>query len=165
LAMSEDPVQPAVTITFDCTPLRTLPRIDIPLDASPGYRARLERLQRAVARHGTRNTYYLTNAFCVFRFTNATDTGWVRFAFEGTLITDDTDSRATGSDLAICLETETCDWLTQPVVEWLKVSVRHAVEAEFDRFIAAGDLTKTNERIQREQAASDAAGGYLGMNL
>ncbi|NBS33263.1 MAG: hypothetical protein EBS83_10805 [Planctomycetia bacterium] len=44
----------------------------------------------------------------------------MRFAFEGTVITDETDSRTVGSDLAVCLDTETCDWLTQPAVEWLK---------------------------------------------
>ena len=50
-------------------------------------------------------------------------------------------------------------------VEWLKLSAKHAVEAEFDRYIAAGDLSRALERLAREQAASDAAGGFLGMNL
>ena len=57
------------------------------------------------------------------------------------------------------------DWLTQPAVEWLKNTVGHAVEIEFDRYIAAGDLSKAINRIERDQAASDAAGGFLGMNL
>jgi hypothetical protein len=39
------------------------------------------------------------------------------------------------------------------------------VEAEFDRYIAAGDLAKARERLAREQAKIDEAGGYLGMNL
>ena len=56
-------------------------------------------------------------------------------------------------------------WLTQPAVRWLALSARHAVEAEFNRYIAAGDLNRALERIAREQAASDAAGGFLGMNL
>jgi len=63
------------------------------------------------------------------------------------------------------LALETCDWLTQPAVNWLELSVKHAVEAEFNRYIAAGDLSRALERLAREQAASDAAGGYLGMNL
>lgn len=154
-----------MAITFDCTPLRSVSRLDIPLDASPRYRARLERMQRAVAAHGTRNTYYLADGSCTFRFTNDADRGWVRFSFQGTVFTDESDLRTTGSDLEIVLDVETCDWLTQPAVEWLGVSAKHAVEAEFDRYIAAGDLAKAKERLAREQASSDAAGGYLGMNL
>lgn len=163
--MSESAAQPAVVIEFDCTPLRSVPRFDIPLDASPAYRARVERFQRAIARHGTRNTYYLTNAFCMFRFTNEPDSGWVRFAVEGTVITDDSDSRTVGSDLDIRIDKETCDWLTQPAVTWLALSAKHAVETEFNRYIAAGDLSRALERLAKEQAASDAAGGFLGMNL
>ena len=156
---------PTVAITFECTPLRSVPRFDIPLDASPGYRRRLARMQRAVAGHGTRNAYYLTDGACTFRFTNDPEDGWVRFAFEGTVLTDDADARTIGSDLEVTIDLETCDWLTQPAVEWLKLSVKHAVEAEFNRFIAAGDLSRALERLAREQEASDAAGGYLGMNL
>lgn len=163
--MSEASSSPPVAIVFECTPLRSVPRLDIPLDASPRYRARLERMQRAVAEHGTRNAYYLTDGSCTFRFTNDPDSGWARFRFEGTLFTDDADQRTTGGDLEITLDVETCDWLTQPAVEWLTVSVKHAVEAEFDRYIAAGDLAKAKERLAREQAQSDEAGGYLGMNL
>ncbi len=163
--MSEASTIPAVEITFDCTPLRSVRWIDIPSDASPVYRQRLERVRQAVARHGTRNTYYLTNGSCTFRLTNAPTGGWVQFAFEGTVLTDDADKTTVGSDLAARLEKETCDWLTQPAVAWLAVSVKHAVEAEFDRYIAAGDLARTEERLAREQAASDASGGFLGMNL
>jgi len=163
--MSGDVSLPAVAITFECTPLRSVPRLDIPLDASPGYRRRLERMQRAVGRHGTRNAYYLTDGGCTFRFTNEAESGWVRFGFEGAVLTDELDAKTIGSDLEITLDLETCDWLTQPAVEWLRLSVKHAVEAEFDRYIAAGDLSRALERLAREQAASDAAGGYLGMNL
>ena len=73
--------------------------------------------------------------------------------------------RTIGSDLQVALVRETCDWLTQPAVEWLRLSVKHAVETEFDRYIAAGDLSRALERLAREQAASDAAGGFVGMNL
>jgi hypothetical protein len=163
--MSEAAPPPPVSITFDCTPLRSVPRFDIPLDASPAYRRRAERLQRAVGSHGTRNTYYLADGGCTFHFTNDPAVGWVRFKFEGTLITDDTDTKTIGSDLDIVLDQETCDWLTQPAVAWLGLAAKHAVEVEFDRYIAAGDLSRALDRLAREQAASDAAGGYLGMNL
>ena len=163
--MSEPAFRPAVAITFDCTPLRSVPRLDIPLDASPVYRARLERMQQAVAQHGLRNTYYLMNGSCTFSFTNDPAAGWVRYSFQGTLITDDADLRTIGSDLTVVLDRETCDWLTQPAVDWLANSVRRAVEIEFNRFIADGDLSRALERLAREQAASDAAGGFLGMNL
>ncbi|MFM7109137.1 MAG: hypothetical protein ACKOZU_11185 [Planctomycetaceae bacterium] len=163
--MGDEGSLPAVAITFECTPLRSVPRFDVPLDASPGYRRRLERLQRAVGRHGTRNAYYLTDGACTFRFTNDPESGWARFAFEGTVLTDEVDARTIGSDLEIALDLETCDWLTQPAVEWLKLSAKHAVETEFDRYIAAGDLSRALDRLAREQAQSDAAGGYLGMNL
>jgi len=163
--MADPDILPAVAISFDCTPLRSVPRLDIPLDASPVYRRRLERMQRAVGRHGTRNTYYLTGGSCTFRFTNEPESGWVRFTFEGTVLTDDADSKTIGSDIETTLALETCDWLTQPAVNWLQLSVKHAVEAEFNRYIAAGDLSRALERLAREQAASDAAGGYLGMNL
>jgi len=160
-----DPDALAVAIEFECTPLRSVPRLDIPLDASPVFRRRLERMQRAVAAHGVRTSYYLTEGTCTFRLTNDPVSGWVQFSFEGTVLTDDADRRTAGSDLEIALVRETCDWLTQPAVEWLTLSVRYAVEAEFDRYIAAGDLARVLERQAREQAASDAAGGFLGMNL
>lgn len=156
---------PPLPIAFECTPLRSVPRLDVPLDASPGFRRRLERMQRAVAAHGTRNAYYLTDGTCTFRLTNDPASGWVQFEFEGTVLTDDADRRTIGSALEVALVRETCDWLTQPAVEWLRLSVKHAVEAEFDRYIAAGDLSRALERLTREQAASDAAGGFVGMNL
>jgi hypothetical protein len=89
----------------------------------------------------------------------------VRFTFEGTVLTDDGDGRCVGSDLDVRLDQETCDWLTQPAVSWLTLTVSHAVTAEFDRYIEAGDLDRAKERLAREQAASDAHGGFLGMNL
>jgi hypothetical protein len=163
--MSDASSSPIVAIRFDCTPLRSVRQIDIPPDASPAYRARLERVQRAVSQHGTRNTYYLTNGSCTFHFTNNPAVGWVRFLVEGTVLTDAADTRTVGSDLDIRLDKETCDWLTQPAVQWLTLSAKHAMEAEFDRYIAAGDLARAQERLAREQAVSDASGGFLGMNL
>ena len=163
--MSDQPSRPIVAISFECTPLRSVRQVSIPSEASPAYRSRLERVQQAISQHGTRNTYYLTNGFCTFQFTNDPDLGWVRFAVEGTVLTDEADTKTVGSDLAIRLDKETCDWLTQPAVQWLTRSDKHAVETEFDRYIAAGDLARAEERLARERAASDASGGYLGMNL
>jgi len=163
--MSDLPSRPIVAISFDCTPLRSVRQVTIPPEASPAYRGRLERVQRAIGQHGTRNTYYLTNGACTFQFTNDPDAGWVRFAVEGTVLTDEADTKTVGSDLAVRLDKETCDWLTQPAVEWLTLSVKRAVEVEFDRYIAAGDLARAEQRLAREQAASDASGGFLGMNL
>ena len=68
-------------------------------------------------------------------------------------------------DLAITLERETCDWLTAPATAWLTETVSQAVRAEFDLFIAAGDLEQTIKRIEKLQAASDERGGYVGMYL
>jgi len=160
-----EPSSPPVGIRFDCTPLRAAVRATVPAEASPRFRALVERMQRAAGRHGTRNAYYLSNASCRFRFTNSPDSGWAEFTVEGTVLTDDRDTRTVGSDLDVTLARETCDWLTQPAVAWLEVAARRAVEAEFDRYIAAGDLGRVLERLASEQAASDAAGGFLGMNL
>ena len=63
-------MEPPVTITFDCTPLRSVSRFDSPLGASPACRKRLEQFQDTVTKHDTRDTYYLTDAVCQFRFTN-----------------------------------------------------------------------------------------------
>jgi hypothetical protein len=60
---------------------------------------------------------------------------------------------------------ETCDWLTEPVVHWFAETVPVAVRAEFDRYIGAGDLKQTIERLQRLQSESDAHGGFVGMYL
>lgn len=155
----------AVDVSFDCLPLRSVGRFDIPLDASPKFRERCERLVRAVQTHGTHNTYYLSNARCVFRLTNAPETGLLEFRFEGTLLTDETDSRARRGDFQIELIRETCDWLIKPVVEWFYLTVERAALAEFDRYIEAGDLARTVERIKELQARSDQQGGFVGMYL
>jgi len=43
--------------------------------------------------------------------------------------------------------------------------VTHAVRVEFDRYIQAGDLKRTIERMEKLRAESDAQGGFLGMGL
>ena len=37
-----------VEVSFDCLPLRSIARLDIPIDASPKYRARCERIKAAM---------------------------------------------------------------------------------------------------------------------
>ena len=154
-----------VEIAFDCLPLRSVGRLDIPLDASPKYRARCERIKTAIERHGSHNTYFLYNATCTFHLTNREGLGTLEFRFEGTVITDSTDMQAQHADLEVELIRETCDWLTAPIVNWFEQSVSHAVAIEFDRYIAAGNLQAAKDRIARLQAETEEKGGYLGMYL
>lgn len=154
-----------VEIVFDCLPLRSLPRLDLPLDAPDELRAQAERVRMAAARHGLHNTYYLHNAHCLYRLTNDPQIGMLRFSFEGTVITDSEDRRTVQTDLAVELRAETCDWLTEPVVAWFQETVAKAVAVEFDRFIAAGDLARTVERIEKLRAQADTHGGFLGMGI
>jgi hypothetical protein len=154
-----------VEITFDCLPLRSVGRMDIPLDASPKFRERCERIKAALAHHGSFNTYYVYNAGCKFHLTNHDEVGMLEFRFEGTIITDASDLAAKHADLQVELVRETCDWLTAPVVDWFHTSVQHAVRVEFDRYIEAGDLAKAKERMAKLQAEIEKSGGYLGMYL
>lgn len=154
-----------VEIAFDCLPLRTVTRTDVPLDASPGLAAKMLRVKAAIEKHGTLNTYFLHNASCSFHFTNDPREGMVQFAFQGVVLTDPADLSARSCELEIALERETCEWLDQSIVDWLKASVKVAVLVEFNRYIAAGDLRKAQERIEKIQKASDQVGGYVGMYL
>lgn len=154
-----------VEISFDCLPLRSVGRMDIPMDASPKYRARCERIKASMERHGSHNSYYLYNAGCTFHLTNQPDLGMLEFRFEGTVLTDEADLTTRLCDLEVELVRETCDWLTQPVVAWFKESVPHAVSVEFNRYISAGDLEQTKKRMEALQAKADQAGGYVGMYL
>ena len=74
-----------VDITFDCLPLRSVGRMDIPLDASPKYRARCERIKQQLAAYGSHNTYYLYNARCAFHLTNEPELGILVIRSEGDL--------------------------------------------------------------------------------
>lgn len=154
-----------VEIEFDCLPLRSVTRFDIPLDASPKYRARCECIKAAIEKHGSLNTYYLYNARCRFRVTNSPDIGLIEFSLEGTVITNKDDTRCQHCDLAVELEKETCDWLTQPIAKWFEETVFYAVSAEFDRYIAAGDLEQARKRLEKIEAASDESDGFMGMYL
>lgn len=154
-----------VDISFDCLPLRSVGRLDIPIDASPKYRARCEQIKHALETHGSFNSYYLYNARCVFHLTNSDEIGMLEFRFEGTALTDTSDQLTERCDLKVELLRETCDWLTEPIVEWFRETVPKSVAVEFDRYIAAGDLAQAVKRIERIQAEADKQGGYVGMYL
>jgi hypothetical protein len=156
---------PKVDIQFDCVPLRTLGSTAIPDDASPKFRALVTRILQARDAHGSLNSYYLHRAHCCFFFTNDPQIGSVRFTFEGTVLTDSEDRKTRHCHLQIHLEQETCPWLNEGIVTWLAESVHQAVRVEFDRYIAAGDLSRAEERLKEIQKQSDALGGFLGMHL
>ncbi len=154
-----------VDIAFDCLPLRSISRWDSPLDASPKYGQLLHTLKTAADKHGLHNTYFLHNANCTFRLTNHADIGMLDFSFQGIVLTDAEDQRTRGSDMEVKLVRETCDWLTEPVVQWFAESVARAVEVEFNRYIEAGDLARTAQRVDLIQAQCDDQEGFLGMFL
>lgn len=153
-----------VEISFDCLPLRSVTRMDIPIDASPKYRAHCERVKAAIERHGTHNTYFLYNSECIFHLTNG-DEGMLQFTFHGVLITDDLDQETRACFLDVELKRETCEWLTEPIVAWFAETVPRAVGVEFNRYIAAGNLQQTLDRIAKLQAEMESQGGYMGMFL
>ncbi len=154
-----------VGIEFDCLPLRSVGRLDIPMDASPKFRQRAEHIKNAIDTHGSHNTYFLYNASCTFHLTNSPELGMIQYSFEGTVMTDEADSKTVRSDLQVTLVRESCDWLIAPAPDWLSQAVSHAVEVEFDRYIAAGDLAQTVQRIAKLQAELDDRGGFVGMYL
>ena len=154
-----------VEIDFDCLPLRTVERLDIPIDASPKYRARCERIKAAIEKHGSFNSYYLHNAHCAYHLANSDQMGLVRFRFEGTVLTDKEDQHCHLCDLQVKLASETCEWLNEPIVEWFAQTVPRSVAIEFDRYIEAGDLDKTKARIEKISADNEEAGGFIGMYL
>lgn len=154
-----------VRIEFDCLPMRSLGRLDVPIDAPPALEAKAGRVKAALAKHGQHNTFYLHNASCTFFLTNDDNVGMLEFRFEGTVLTDAEDRKAQRCDLKVELARETCDWLTEPVVAWFAETVERAVLVEFDRYIATGDLGRTVARMQKIEAESDARAGFLGMGL
>lgn len=90
-----------VDIRFDCLPLRSIGRWDIPLDASPRFRARCERIKSALHKHGAFNTYYLQNGVCRFHLSNQASEGVLEFTFDGTVTTDSRDEQAAAADLRV----------------------------------------------------------------
>ncbi|MDB4331710.1 hypothetical protein OAA27_01425 [bacterium] len=154
-----------VDLEFECLPLRAVTRFDVPMDASPVYEQFLLRVKQAISKHGSHNTYYVHRGECTYHLTNSREIGSVILSFEGTVLTDQDDRKAKAVDVVVELKQETCPWLTEPVVDFLAESVRHAVLVEFDRYIAAGDLERTEQRIRAVQAKSDESDGFVGMYL
>lgn len=135
------------------------------MDASPKLEAKLLRIRQAIEQHGTFNTYYLHNAACTFHFTNDRSVGSVKFEVEGTLFTNQEDKAAVSTHFQVQLEKETCDWLNQGIVSWLAESVPRAIRVEFNRYIAAGDLAKTRERMESIEQSVEESRGFVGMYL
>jgi hypothetical protein len=156
---------PAVQIEFDCIPLRSVPRWDVPIDASVEYRFRCEQLKRATAKHGFHNSYYLSNGRCEFNLTNDPDVGLIAFHFEGTLLTDADDQHVGSADLEVRLGQDTCDWLTAPVELWFHETVRRAVKIEFERFLQGNSTSQTHERIRLIEAEIVRCSAFVGMGL
>ena len=154
-----------VNIAFDCLPLRTVACFSPPVDAAHSEQALYRKLREAAGKHGVHNAYYLHAGRCVFHLTNDEQVGMLDFRFEGVVLTDEADMSTRECALTVELAGDTCDWLVASVVDWFAESVERAVKVEFARFIAAGDLEKTVKRLERLQAESDAAGGYLGLGL
>lgn len=154
-----------VEIEFDCLPLRTVSRLDVPIDASPKYADFVQRVKTAMETHGSHNTYYLHRCTCVFHLTNARDRGEIAFEFEGTVLTGQKDRKTRSVDLTVTLLRETCGWLSQPIVNFFAETVQHAVLVEFDRYIEAGDLSKTEARMNRMAEEDELGQGFVGMYL
>lgn len=157
-------MQPYVDIAFDCLPLRSVGRVDVPLDASPAFRARCERLQKAIDTHGTDNAYFLYNTRCVYRLANSDIEGMLRFSFDGTVLTDRSDCKADRADLAIKLEGETCGPLAPDLLEWFERVIQRAVLIEFDHFIAAGQLAERLTQLGQLDSIGDVV-DFAGMNV
>ena len=154
-----------VEIEFECWPLRSISRRDVPLDASPGYRRLTHAIQAAIETHGTFNSYYLHQGRCTYHLLNDESTGAIEFRFEGTVLTRQDDLAARQADLTVEIHRETCSWLTQPVVDWFRETVSRSVMAEFDRYIAAGDLERTRQRLAELADRAEQSGGFIGMDL
>lgn len=154
-----------VEVGFDCLPMRSVSRLDAPIDASPKYQEKFLRLKAAIEKHGTHNSYYLHDAKCTYHVTNDPLQGMLQFDFEGVVMTCDKDLQVRSCDLRVELKRETCSWLNQSIVDWLSETVQRNVMIEFERYIAAGDLTRTLDRIKKQQAEMEADGGFVGMYL
>lgn len=155
---------PEVDIAFDCLPLRSIGRVDIPIDASPAFRDRCERLQRAIERHGTSNAYFLYNTRCIYRLANSAIENMLRFRFGGTVLTDLSDAKAESAELDVELVAETCGRMAPEVLQWFRGIVTRAVLIEFDRFINAGQLAARVNQLGSVDSVADLA-GFAGMNV
>jgi hypothetical protein len=157
-------MEPVVDIAFDCLPLRSIGRVDIPLDASPEFRARCERLKREIDSHSGANAYFLYNTQCTYRLANSEIENVLRFTFDGTVLTDRSDCKADRAELEIELIAETCGGVPPAVLAWLRTVVNRAVLVEFDRFITDGCLAAHVADLGRVEDAG-ALCGFAGMGV
>jgi hypothetical protein len=157
-------MQPVVDIAFDCLPLRSIARVDIPLDASPAFRDRGERLRQALDAHSGENAYFLYNTRCTYRLANSDIDNMLRFSFDGTVLTDRSDCKADRADLNVVLTAETCDGVPTAAMDWLREIVTRAVLIEFDRFISDGQLSARVSELGSVDSITDVA-GFAGMNV
>jgi hypothetical protein len=157
-------VEPVVEIAFDCLPLRAVGRLDAPIDASPVFRTRYEHLTAALEKFGPERTYFLYDARCVFRLANSEIEGMLRFDFEGIVRTDASDLLTEHVELVVSLASETCGGVPPAVLSWWHKPVEKAVGIEFDRFIAAGQLTQRTIDLGQIERLSELT-GFSGMNL
>jgi hypothetical protein len=157
-------MDPVVDIAFDCLPLRSIGRVDIPLDASPEFRARCERLKRAIDAHENQNAYFLYNTHCTYRLANSEIANVLRFTFDGTVLTDRSDCKADRADLEIVLIAETCGGVPPAALEWLRGVVEQAVLVEFDRFISEGQLAARVAELG-DVANAGSLCGFAGMGV
>ena len=130
------------------------------MDASGIYRIRYERLREALRSHSAQRTYYLYDAHCVFRLANSEIEGMIRFDFEGIVLTDAGDVLTDHVELDVKLASETCDGIPAEVEAWLKQRLEKVVAIEFDRFIAAGQLSSRTTELGQLECLSDF-GGFL----
>ena len=154
----------AVTIVFECLPFRLVGHTGMPLDASDEQMALWRRFRAAMTKHGTTNTYFLYNADCTFGLSNG-EAGYLRFVFEATMKTDETDERPIDIDLACRLAESDFERLSPEVQDFFQEAVRRAVLAEFQLFIDAGNLKRAlaqKEHILREW---DRNRGFVGMDI
>jgi hypothetical protein len=157
-------MEPVVDIVFDCLPLRSVPRVDVPLDASPAFRARTEHLRQAIAQYGGENAYFLYNTRCTYRLANSDIDNMLQFSFDGTLLTDRSDGKADRADLDVVLIAETCGGVPPTVMEWFRGIIERAVLIEFDRFITDGQLAERLDELGCIDSINDVA-DFAGMNV
>lgn len=161
--MSSD-FEPHVEIAFDCLPLRSVGRLDMPLDASDAFRRRADHIKAALNDYGAERTYFLYNGHCVFRFANSEIEGACRLEFEGVVRTDAGDRICQEVHVDAHLAGDTCGGAPPAVQAWLADRVRQAVGIEFDRFIAAGQLAARAEQLGAGSSLADL-GGLAGMDV
>jgi hypothetical protein len=157
-------MEPVVDIVFDCLPLRSVARVDVPLDASPAFRARSEHLRQAIERHTGENAYFLYNTRCTYRLANSDIDNMLQFSFDGTLLTDRSDGKADRAELDVVLTAETCSGVPLAAMEWFRGIIQRAVLIEFDRFIADGQLAERFSELGAVDSINDVA-GFAGMNV